>query len=254
MSPLFHSLNIFTLATWLSATGFGTVGITVNGISDGPREKPRDAYDKLETIELAETFFLGDPAEPPPAELSNPGESNDVETSLQEEEILTTPPEMPELADLMPLPEVPNLPESEKRIEPAVAITPPLRRAAATITKPPTRSHTPARKIGGSLQGSTDRVNNSGRSSGTGVTDANRLSGGRMPAPSYPSEARSKGQSGTVVVEFIVGENGRVISAYAKRPSPWPLLNDRAVSAVLRWKFPAGGVAKFTRPIVFKLN
>ena len=86
------------------------------------------------------------------------------------------------------------------------------------------------------------------------MSDAKRLAGGRMPAPSYPSEARAKGQTGTVVVEFVVGENGSVVSAYAKSPSPWPILNERAVSAVRRWKFPPGSVVKYTRPIVFKLN
>ena len=95
---------------------------------------------------------------------------------------------------------------------------------------------------------------NGGRNGGSGMSDANRLAVGRMPAPSYPSEARSKGQTATVLVEFIVGEDGRVISAVANSPSPWPILNDRAISSVLRWRFSPGSVTKFTRPIVFKLN
>ncbi|NJM38925.1 MAG: energy transducer TonB [Akkermansiaceae bacterium] len=86
------------------------------------------------------------------------------------------------------------------------------------------------------------------------MSDAKRLAGGRMPAPSYPSEAKRKGQSGTIVVEFVVGENGSVISAYAKSPSPWPILNQQAVSCVRRWKFPPGKVTKYVRPIVFRLN
>lgn len=75
-----------------------------------------------------------------------------------------------------------------------------------------------------------------------------------MPKPNYPAAARSRGQTGTVVVEFIVGENGRVVSARAKSPSPWPLLNEAAVKAVRGWRFPPGGVNTYTRPIIFHLN
>ncbi|NJM38364.1 MAG: energy transducer TonB, partial [Akkermansiaceae bacterium] len=79
------------------------------------------------------------------------------------------------------------------------------------------------------------KAGSGGQNGGTGMSDAKRLAGGRMPAPSYPSEAKRKGQSGTIVVEFVVGENGSVISAYAKSPSPWPILNQQAVSCVRRW-------------------
>lgn len=75
-----------------------------------------------------------------------------------------------------------------------------------------------------------------------------------MPKPRYPTVARSRGQTGTVVVEFVVGENGRVVSARAKNPSPWPLLNNAALDAVRGWRFPPGGVTTYTRPIVFNLN
>lgn len=86
------------------------------------------------------------------------------------------------------------------------------------------------------------------------MSDSARLAAGRMSAPSYPPEARRKGQTGTVVVEFTVDSSGRVISAYAKQPSPWPLLNNEAVRTVRRWKFPPGGVMKLQRPIVFQLR
>jgi protein TonB len=81
-----------------------------------------------------------------------------------------------------------------------------------------------------------------------------RLAAGNMPPPSYPSEARRKGQTGTVVIEFTVDTSGRVISADAKSPSPWPQLNQEAVRTVRRWNFPPGGVMKLQRPIVFQLR
>jgi protein TonB len=75
-----------------------------------------------------------------------------------------------------------------------------------------------------------------------------------MPAPPYPTSARRNNQTGTVVVEFTIGTDGRVISAYAKSPSPHASLNEAAVSAVRRWKFPPGSVLKTQRPITFQLR
>jgi len=75
-----------------------------------------------------------------------------------------------------------------------------------------------------------------------------------MPVPRYPDAARRGGQTGTVLVEFTIDTDGRVVSAFAKQPSPWPLLNEEAVKTVRRWKFPPGGVMKLQRPIVFELR
>jgi protein TonB len=75
-----------------------------------------------------------------------------------------------------------------------------------------------------------------------------------MPSPTYPAEARRKGQSGTVTVEFTVDTSGRVIAAFATSPSPWPLLNEEAVRTVRRWRFPPGGIMKLQRPIIFEFH
>jgi len=75
-----------------------------------------------------------------------------------------------------------------------------------------------------------------------------------MPPPDYPAEARRLGQTGTIIVEFTVDAAGRVIAAYAKSPSPWPLLNAAAVHAVRQWHFPPGRVMQLQRPIVFQLR
>ena len=81
-----------------------------------------------------------------------------------------------------------------------------------------------------------------------------RLAAGSMPSPDYPAEARRLGQTGTLVVEFTVDASGRVLAAWAKSPSLWPLLNQAAVSSVRRWKFPPGPVMQLQRPIVFQLR
>ncbi|KAB2640014.1 MAG: TonB family protein [Verrucomicrobia bacterium] len=135
-------------------------------------------------------------------------------------EALPAAPGLPELADLLPLPEVPEL--------------------AAAL---------PPRRAGKS------QVSSSATAAGdTGAGAASRMAAGKMPPPIYPAEARRKGQSGSVLVEFMVGIDGRVLSAFAKESSAWPLLNNEAVTTVRRWTFPPGSVMKLQRQIDFKLK
>ena len=78
---------------------------------------------------------------------------------------------------------------------------------------------------------------------------------GRQPAPEYPYRAKRAGQEGTVVVRFVVGQDGRVRSAEAARPAPWPLLNDAAVRAVReRWRFQPGQMRVYDVSIRFQLT
>jgi protein TonB len=228
MTSFIHVLQITTLATWLSVGVFGGVGLFIH-----PGNPSTDAVSPaLETTMIPEDFTLGD--------LSSPesGETSSASTKSAEAETLPAPPEMPDLVEFDPLPDIPSLPPA-----PTIRKSQPASRAAAT---PQTSRKTPARPA------SSGRTSSGGSSSG--MSDSARLAAGRMSAPSYPPEARRKGQTGTVVVEFTVDSSGRVISAYAKQPSPWPLLNNEAVRTVRRWKFPPGGVMKLQRPIVFQLR
>lgn len=78
---------------------------------------------------------------------------------------------------------------------------------------------------------------------------------GKQPAPEYPARARREGQQGVVLVRFTVGENGRVLSAEAAKPSPWPLLNESAVRAVRdRWRFAEGGLRLYEVAIRFQMR
>ena len=66
---------------------------------------------------------------------------------------------------------------------------------------------------------------------------------GKQPAPEYPRESQRQRQEGSVTVLFIVSEDGRVLSAEASSPSPWPMLDHAAVRVVKnRWRFSAGKV------------
>jgi protein TonB len=78
---------------------------------------------------------------------------------------------------------------------------------------------------------------------------------GRQPAPEYPYRARREGQEGTVKVRFLVGEDGRVLSAEPATPSPWPMLNESAVRVVReRWRFRAGALRNYEVAIRFQLT
>ena len=259
MSPLFYAINIATLATWLSVAGFGTVAIVVPVTIEILNSKEAsDPYKDLETTVLTEDFNVGDSPPSQETDTGSTGDAAETEVPFAEQETLPTPPEMPDVAEITPLPEIPDMPAPVAKSSEPVAPAPTKPRPVPAVSnKTPTRSAMPTSATGGSPQGKPEAkgtAGNGGRNGGSGMSDAQRLAGGRMPAPSYPSQARARGQTGTVLVEFVVGENGRVVSAHAKSPSPWPLLNESAVSAVRRWKFPPGSVARFTRPIVFKLN
>jgi protein TonB len=237
MNALIHALNIGTLATWLSVAGFGSVGVLLPAWHARPATA---SPAELETIWIAPDITLG--AETPADSAPAASENSIPETP----EILPAPPELPELTDLAPLPDIPDLP----------ALPQPSAKPSPQATSRPTaQATTPRRTTAATTRGATGSARPTAASgSNTGASDSSRLAAGRMPAPSYPSEARRKGQTGTVLIEFTVDSSGRVISAYAKSPSPWPLLNEEAVRTVRRWKFPPGGVMKLQRPIVFQLR
>jgi protein TonB len=155
-------------------------------------------------------------------------------------EILPAPPELPQIAEFEPLPEIPEISPVAAKPSPA---------PVQVIAKPrPTQA---------GKSTSTAKPAKPGGAPGTaspGASDSSRLAQGRMAKPSYPAQAKRAGQTGTVVIEFTVDASGRVISAYPKSSSGWPLLDTEAVRTVRRWTFPAGGVMKLQRPIVFQLR
>jgi protein TonB len=106
-----------------------------------------------------------------------------------------------------------------------------------------------------------------------GVPDGLRLDGGvfnaanldRVPRalaqipPRYPAEARMKGLSGEVVVEFNVDESGNVSSVRVVRSTSREF-DAAALAAVRKWRFEPGRrhgrIVRFSMvvPVVFRLN
>lgn len=239
-----HALNIGTMATWMTMFAACLTGLLLtHAARENPRMEKQETLPETIEIAMSERFGTAD---------GIPADENEVEPVEQQipEEALppakqALPPEIPATQEMEALPALPDLPAPV----PAVRQAP--RPQAETTSRPSApAARRPARTGNPESRGATRQSENTT----TSISPTRRLAGGSMPKPKYPAAARSRGQTGTVVVEFIVGENGRVVSAHATNPSPWPLLNEAAVKAVRGWRFPPGGVTTYTRPIIFNLN
>jgi len=241
MNAIFHAINIGTLATWLSVTGFGTVAGLIP-VWHPETQKPM----LLDALPVSQDFILGEDElgnDPP---LASPAVSADSPVTH-----LPAPPELPALAESEPLPEIPALPAPKPAESSAPATITPKPSTRPAVTGKPAAS---ARSSASSSNSSSSAGSLKTTGSSSVMSNSARLAAGRMNSPSYPSYARRNNQTGTVLVEFTVDAAGRVISAYAKSSSNWPLLDNEAVRTVRSWKFPPGGVMKLQRPIVFRLN
>ena len=230
MSSLVYAINIATLALWLGLAGLDGVAWLLP-VWHAPAKSSR-AGETAALLSIPE-ISLGTPEVS--AARSDPApEAADVPPP----DALPEPPQIPQTADFPPLPEVPEISEVSTPAMPLVPTAPSM--PAAT---PPKRSAKPPARTRESASGETR----------AGALSA-RMAAGKMPPPIYPAQARSKGQSGSVLIEFTVGTDGRVLSAYAKQPSRWPLLDNEALDTVRRWTFPPGTVMKLQRQIDFKLK
>ena len=80
----------------------------------------------------------------------------------------------------------------------------------------------------------------------------------KFVAPEYPAEAQTQGQRGIVILELLIGEDGKVVSVDVVRSVP--PFDDPAVSAVRQWEFEVTRVegkpvrVRHTVPISFALK
>ena len=157
-------------------------------------------------------ILVSSPVEPVP---QKPTEATLVNVSL------TDSPAAPAVDAAPVLPDAPPLPQAAA-VSPAVVFAIPVAvpmRAPQPIAPAPIVSHTPP---------SFKQI-----TFGTGE--------GNQPKPEYPIESQLDGQEGTVEVQFVVGQNGRVTSTEVTRPCPWPLLNQAAERSIREtWTYPAG--------------
>lgn len=58
----------------------------------------------------------------------------------------------------------------------------------------------------------------------------------RMDAPKYPADAEAKGINGMVVLELLVGVDGKVKEARAVKSEPAGVFDQAAIDAALKWQ------------------
>ena len=229
-----HPLETGTLALWLGVAAVGAAGFPLH-----PATRPALRDDRIgNSIWVTDVGPMGGGTESS-ANLSE--SASDPALDEIDPTPIPVPPEMPVSAETEPLPEIPSFPS----------------KPAAASGRNTQRSATSSARTGGSTGQSrspSGTASRGGGGSGGGMSASSRLAAGRMTAPVYPPFSRRNNQSGTVVVEFTIGANGRVVAAHAKKPCPYPLLNNAAVNAVRTWRFPPGTVMTLQRPIVFQLR
>jgi protein TonB len=222
MRSLTHALNIGTLALWMSVAGFGSLGAMLGKAAYAPVVTNESGVELVHTLEVESV------------------ESADTLSETAKDQTSTESIDLPEPPNMLPtfsseaLPDVPEMAIADvKKI--SIAINRPVKSSVKT-------------------EKSSAVASNPSASGAATMSNAARLAAGRMPAPRYPSEARNKGQAGTVLIEFTVDPSGRVSSAHVAAPCPWSLLNQEALRAVKNWKFPPGSAMTYKKPIVFKLQ
>ena len=176
-------------------------------------------------------FRMDTPAHP----LAMSDEPAPVDVSLVEappappEPASTPEPPEPQSTPEMPAPEPSPTPEAM----PAPESTPaPQRPHPSPRHRERRHSSTPHAAAGASAApaGAASR----GATGGPGNSRASYLSN---PKPDYPEEARQQHQQGVVLVNIVVGADGRASEVTLGRSSGFPLLDQAALQAVRRWRF-----------------
>ena len=81
----------------------------------------------------------------------------------------------------------------------------------------------------------------------TGPTkfDPNAKDGGRYPGPKYPTLAEAHQYQGTVTLEILVDESGKITSVKVRKTSGYSILDDAALKTVRdAWRFPPTGAPR----------
>jgi periplasmic protein TonB len=209
---------VFVLVMWLACLGAGLAGFLL--------PYPRPQAKPIEEPVLAHKIEV---------ELS----PEDVKPETAPPVTLPANPAAPEAVTQPQLPRIVTLAQPSPAIAfPMPVATPPIKAAIHATEIRPTTANISARPASAPIEQLTYGVGE-----------------GKQPAPEYPRQATRAGQEGIVTVRMVVADDGRVISAEAARPSPWPLLNESALEAVRsRWRFRSGPTRVYEVGIRFKLR
>lgn len=218
-----NSLAVFTLVLWLGCLLVGGLGFVLPYARPRPPAPPEEPVVAQQLqVELAQETVPPPDGEPPPPDPQAPAPPPDA---------LAPPPIAQPIAVAQPSPVIAfALPVAgPTRVVEANRAEYARRPVANTNSAPPARPAAQPLSFG--------------------------LGEGKQPEPEYPRAAVRQGQEGTVVVRLTVGEDGKVLTAEAAVPSPWPLLNEAALRAVReRWHFRSGPERAYEVSIRFKVK
>jgi periplasmic protein TonB len=214
--------SIATLVVWLGCLAIGCLGLAL------PYDRPIPPAKTPEPIqaELLNVELTDDPLPPPDETLPSPARP-------------ALPPPLME-----PVAAPPSLPmQVLAEPSPAIAFSVPVQEPAIVVeANQAARTAPAAAPVAPALAPVVQSLTH-----GSGE--------GKQPSPAYPRRALREGQEGTVAVRFSVGEDGRVLSAEAASPSPWPLLNAEALRVIReRWRFRSGTIRLYEVAIHFELR
>lgn len=79
--------------------------------------------------------------------------------------------------------------------------------------------------------------------------------GGTFPDPHYPAAALRNHYQGTVIIEFVVDDSGKLVSVRLQKSSGVPVLDEEALDTIKnRWHFAPGKPGYFYKPFTFQLQ
>jgi TonB family protein len=215
-------VGALTLALWSVGVSLGVLGFFVHY----PRPHRVAPQEEAVTGRQLQVELDSQPEPLPAAELALPD-----------------PTGLPPPPDEMPMPQV-TQPIPVARPDPKIAFAVPVQ--------------APTRVVEAARAAHSLPATNQPRSGSASVPSPTQLvfgeGEGKQPAPDYPRQAMRLGQEGTVVVQLNVEDSGRVLSAMAEIPSPWPLLNEAALRVVReKWRFPPGPARTYQVAIRFEI-
>ena len=203
-------------------------------------------------VQVQEFFAPPEETSPEPPASEQPQTPPPVEVSIPPPPALIPPLQPPEMVELQapePLPETPPVrpPQEPPPPKPAPAEPEPKTKPAPAPASPAATSK--------SAPSATRPARAGGTPGGSPPVPFSAAGGGRFPAPSYPSAARSARIDGTVVLLVTVESSGVPSSVEIRTSSGHAMLDTAARDHLRRnWRWPAGESRLFIVPIKFVLQ
>lgn len=252
MIALLHSLKVVTFATWSSLVVFGGVGLLVE--PETPISRPREVI--LMDAEALDDVELNASSDTDAGGSADIAQGSEEPASSPATDAIAPPPPTPDFVVDSTLPDLPALvpppaPAKQSSTTPASAVAESQKPALTRRGKTDGKGQTAFGQVGGKGMGEGTGTSTA---SGNGNSDRTRRRAGLIiPKPNYPSTCRNSGIVGTVKVRIKWDADGNLVSADVIQSSSSPQLDEAAVKACRRARFPKGDPDAVVYPVRFSL-